>query len=141
MEFSIDGSPSSSYTAPLILSNSSLFHQALWTSEVLPEGPHTLLITQSSAESQNGTVSLDYLLYNTTSTSGKTIFIDDADDDPRVEYSSASRWNTQFTTGSTNRFFKHTTHSRESIGSAVTFKFEGAYQLVPPFQFLTNHKR
>ncbi|KAJ7704866.1 hypothetical protein B0H17DRAFT_695946 [Mycena rosella] len=114
MGFSIDGSPSSSYSAPSL--QSVLFHQSLWLSGDLPGGEHTLSITQNSAGTDKNEIFLDYFIYNTTSTAGKTLFIDDAD--LRVEYS-ASGWKPF----SVNGVFKQTSHSSTSPGATVTLNF------------------
>ncbi|KAJ7704863.1 hypothetical protein B0H17DRAFT_695884 [Mycena rosella] len=118
MAFSVDGSPSSSYSAPPL--QSALYHQPLWVSGDLPDGEHTLSITQNSAGKDKNEIFLDYFMYNTTSTAGKTLFIDDAD--LRVEYSS-SGWEPF----SVNGNFKQTSHSSTSPGATVTLNFEGNF--------------
>ncbi|KAJ7490740.1 hypothetical protein FB451DRAFT_1389505 [Mycena latifolia] len=117
MNFSVDQSPRSSYTAPP--APSALFHQLLWSSGLLSDGSHTLLITHDSSEIQKSAIFLDYILYNTTSTAGKTLFVDDSD--ARAEYSSG--WNT--TDGNGN--FKQAAHLSTSAGSSVSLAFEGNF--------------
>ncbi|KAJ6530928.1 hypothetical protein DFH09DRAFT_1093324 [Mycena vulgaris] len=117
MAFHVDQSPDIPYTAPA--TGSAIKYQLLWTSDVLPEGPHTLFITITSSgtshTSQN--IFLDYFLYNTTSTAGKTLFLDD--NDARVVYS--SEWNASSSEG----FFRNTVHVSKSPSSTVSLTFEG----------------
>ncbi|KAJ6544681.1 hypothetical protein DFH09DRAFT_34653 [Mycena vulgaris] len=119
MAFHVDQSPDIPYTAPA--TGSAIKYQLLWTSDVLPEGPHTLFITITSSgtshTSQN--IFLDYFLYNTTSTAGKTLFLDD--NDARVVYS--SEWNASSSEG----FFRNTVHVSKSPSSTVSLTFEGNY--------------
>ncbi|KAJ7490753.1 hypothetical protein FB451DRAFT_1389518 [Mycena latifolia] len=118
MKFSIDQSPNSSYTAPA--TEVALYHQLFWTSGLLSDGSHTLLITHMSLPgNQTGKIFLDYILYNTTSTAGKTLFVDDSD--AHAEYSLG--WNT--TGGNGN--FKQAAHLSTSAGSSVSLAFEGNF--------------
>ncbi|KAJ7490752.1 hypothetical protein FB451DRAFT_625500 [Mycena latifolia] len=117
MNFSVDQSPRNSYTAPP--APSTLFHQLLWSSGLLSDGSHTLLITQDSSEIQKSVIFLDYILYNATSTAGKTLFVDDGD--ARAEYSSG--WNV--TGGNGN--FEQAAHFSTSVGSSVSLAFEGTF--------------
>ncbi|KAJ7490755.1 hypothetical protein FB451DRAFT_1513693 [Mycena latifolia] len=119
MKFSIDQLPSTSYTSPPVPSGSALYHQPLWTSGPLSDGSHTVLITQDSAGSQKSVIFLDYILYNATSTSGKTLFVDDSD--PRVEYSPG--WNATGLNGN----FKDTAHVSTAAGCSVSLTFEGSF--------------
>ncbi|KAJ6576057.1 hypothetical protein DFH09DRAFT_1150288 [Mycena vulgaris] len=114
MTFSVDGGPDGSYTVTPGNFNSTIHHQLFWSSPVLSEGLHTLLITSSQSGDE---LFLDYLLYNTTSTAGKTIFVDDSDSG--VEYSSGWQLN------NSDPYFQHTTHFSGSPGSWFSFTFEG----------------
>ncbi|KAJ6524870.1 hypothetical protein DFH09DRAFT_1189120, partial [Mycena vulgaris] len=116
MAFSIDQSPVALYISPPI--NSGIYHQNLWTSEVLPEGSHTLSITQNSSN-PNMIIYLDYLLYSTTLTAGKTVFIDD--NDTRLEYSPGWALSSQ------DKYFQHTVHVSQAPGCSVSLTFEGNF--------------
>ncbi|KAJ6530926.1 hypothetical protein DFH09DRAFT_1183686 [Mycena vulgaris] len=119
MAFSIDQSSVALYISPPINSaNSAIYHQNLWTSEVLPEGSHTLSITQNSSN-PNMIIYLDYLLYSTTLTAGKTVFIDD--NDTRLEYSPG------WALSSRNKYLQHTVHVSQAPGCSVSLTFEGEF--------------
>ncbi|KAJ7111266.1 hypothetical protein C8R44DRAFT_742398 [Mycena epipterygia] len=91
----------------------------LWTSDVLPQGTHTLFVTQKSSSTTNDAqrIQLDYFIYNTTATAGKTLFVDDSD--ARVEYSTG--WGTM----SGEPYFQNATHFTALPGSSFSFTFEG----------------
>ncbi|KAJ7111652.1 hypothetical protein C8R43DRAFT_1078998 [Mycena crocata] len=114
MQFAIDGSstPFSASAPP-----TSLHHQLLYTSPDLQEGTHTLIVTQTGRE-HNDVIFLDYFLYTTTSTAGKTVFIDD--NDPKLHYSSG--WEV----GSGDGMLQNTTHTSRTVGSELSFDFEGS---------------
>ncbi|KAJ6544230.1 hypothetical protein B0H19DRAFT_1170014 [Mycena capillaripes] len=97
MGFSIDQSLSSSYTAPV--------------------GLHTLVMTLETS-SETEIIFFDYLLYNTETTVGKTLFIDD--DDIRVQYSSG--WKNA---KNSMHNFQHGAHSCESSGCWASLTFQG----------------
>ncbi|KAJ7704879.1 hypothetical protein B0H17DRAFT_1326382 [Mycena rosella] len=129
MEFSIDQSPTSSFTA--IPATSALHHQPLWVSGPLSGGPHTLSITQGASGNQSSVIFLDYFLYETNSTFGKLLFIDD--NSPRVVYSSG--WSLKSGDGN----FNQTSHASTSAGSWVSLTFEGNFISVNgPITFGTN---
>lgn len=117
MGFSIDQFPIILYIAPAV--SAPMFHQALWTSPTLPDGTHTLTITQNSTDPTN-VIFLDYLIYTTESTAGKTLFIDD--NDVRVQYSAGWSASSQ-----DNRYFQQTLHASQVAGCWVSFTFEGLY--------------
>ncbi|KAJ6530929.1 hypothetical protein DFH09DRAFT_1183698 [Mycena vulgaris] len=119
MAFHVDQSPDTPYTAPA--TGSAINYQLLWTSDVLPDGPHTLFITATSSGTShtNQNIFLDYFMYNTTSTAGKTLFLDDSD--ARVVYS--GEWNASSSEG----FFQNTVHVSKSPSSTVSLTFEGNY--------------
>ncbi|KAJ7490754.1 hypothetical protein FB451DRAFT_625539 [Mycena latifolia] len=119
MTFSIDETPVDLYDAPAL--DSAIYHQAFWTSPVLAEGSHNLVINQDSS-SEQGVIFLDYFLYDTTSTSGKTLFIDD--NDARVQYLPGC-WDTF----NLAQAFNHTSHASQSAGCSLSLTFEGAEQL------------
>ncbi|KAJ7174091.1 hypothetical protein C8R43DRAFT_1058086 [Mycena crocata] len=120
MTFSIDGASPTPYTAPVVTQNTPLFHQSLWTSGPLAEGSHTL--TMTVGPNQQSIIYLDYLMYNTTSTAGKTVFIDDAD--PDIIYS--LDWK-----GVDPKFipvyFQHTGRVTPSSSSSISLSFEGTF--------------
>ncbi|KAJ7273915.1 hypothetical protein C8J57DRAFT_1506032 [Mycena rebaudengoi] len=89
-------------------------------------GPHTMMITQSAAQSL-GVLFLDYLMYTTTSAAVNACFIDDRD--PRITYT-PSWW----------RFgsepdFQHTSQGSTSAGDKFSFEFEGELYLEHPSLF------
>jgi hypothetical protein len=111
--FTIEGS-TGSFVAPA--TSSDMYHQLVFASATLEEGSHTLSIIHNST-GHVSTISLDYFLYNTTSTAGKTVFIDDSD--PRIQYESG------WVRGQDNNSFQHTVHTSQSSGSVMSFTFEG----------------
>ncbi|KAJ7364557.1 hypothetical protein DFH08DRAFT_274640 [Mycena albidolilacea] len=93
LNFSVDGTDVGFYQAH---STATLNNQLFWTSPSLEDVSHKLVITvdQDTPLSQqvnplNRTLFLDYFIYKTTSTAGKTVVIDD--NDPSVTYS--PKWN------------------------------------------------
>src|ERR1700753_418774 len=82
MEFVIDNSIQATYTPPSGIT-APLHYTTLYTSPTLGNGTHTLVITQTAAQS-NGVIFLDYIMYNTTSTDVGQYFIDDRN--PRIQY-------------------------------------------------------
>ncbi|KAJ7704830.1 hypothetical protein B0H17DRAFT_1126470 [Mycena rosella] len=95
-----------------------LHNTALWTSPTLSNEAHTLVITQTPAQ-DSGVIFLDYVLYNTTSTTVASYFIDDSD--ARITYMPAWR---QFTEDGD---FLHTSQESTSVGDSFSFVFEDAY--------------
>ncbi|KAJ7720869.1 hypothetical protein DFH07DRAFT_858305 [Mycena maculata] len=113
MLFSIDQGTPSAFIAPAI--DNTTHHELIWTSGPLAEESHTLVITQNSPIRQ---IFLDYFLYNTTSsTEGKTVFIDDSD--APVQY--LGDWAPQ----SNEEYFQHTAHLCETPGCSASLAFEG----------------
>ena len=117
MAFSVDGGDVDTFTVPPGTS-SVTHHQLFYSSPVLSEGLHTLLI-QSAESGQD--IFFDYLLYEAASTSGKMVFVDD--NDSGVEYSSGWQLNTS------ESCFKHTAHFSQLPGSWVSYTFKGAFGL------------
>ncbi|KAK7049134.1 hypothetical protein R3P38DRAFT_2872826 [Favolaschia claudopus] len=115
LDFSIDNSSSGIYTPPSNMS-SDIHHEALWVSPPLNDGSHTLVITQTAAETQ-GEIYLDYIMYNTTSSSVRSHFIDDRD--PRIIYTPAWR------KLSSELDFQHTSQGSSSKGDTFSLRFEG----------------
>ncbi|KAK7022469.1 hypothetical protein R3P38DRAFT_2961103 [Favolaschia claudopus] len=115
LDFSIDNSSSGTYTPPSNMS-SDIHHEPLWVSPPLDDGSHTLVITQTAAESQ-GEIYLDYIMYNTTSSSVRSHFIDDRD--PRIIYTPAWR---KF---GSEVDFQHTSQGSTSTGDSFVLEFEG----------------
>jgi hypothetical protein len=112
--FTVEGSIGS-FMAPATPSD--IYHQLFFASATLEEGSHTLSIVHNSV-GHLPTISLDYFLYNTTSTAGKTLFIDDSD--PRIQYD--SDWERV----QDNNSFQHTVHMSQSTGAVMSLNFEGA---------------
>ncbi|KAJ7711303.1 hypothetical protein B0H14DRAFT_698742 [Mycena olivaceomarginata] len=90
LNFSIDGTNVGFYQAPA--GPAAVNNQLFWTSQNFEEASHKLVITVDQDTSlspqgnpSNGTFFLDYFIYKTTSTAGKTVVIDDSD--PSVTYS------------------------------------------------------
>ncbi|KAJ6451164.1 hypothetical protein C8R45DRAFT_946378 [Mycena sanguinolenta] len=117
ISFAIDGSTQGSYTPPTSLPVGGLYHQPLWTSSPLSDEPHTLVITQTAAQTA-GQIYLDYLLYSTTTDVVDAYFIDDRDS--RITYSSA--WSK--VDGGQNDF-GHTSQVAASVGASFSITFEG----------------
>ncbi|KAJ7720874.1 hypothetical protein DFH07DRAFT_933003 [Mycena maculata] len=120
MNFVIDQTPATTYIAPP--TTSPIYHQELWTSNVLDEGPHTLLVTTGPLNGQS--LWLDYLLYKTTSI-GETdnIFIDD--NDTSVQYFAG--WQS---VPSFEEYFQHTAHICQVAECSLSLEFEGADWIV-----------
>ncbi|KAJ6602829.1 hypothetical protein DFH09DRAFT_1019948 [Mycena vulgaris] len=116
MSFTVDNSPAGSYTSPSNLGDG-LYHEALWTSPTMSEGTHTLVITQTVAQS-GGRIYLDYLTYETTSVSVGSYFVDDRD--PSITYTPEWRKFDQ-----TQNDFQHTSQESTSAGDSFSIKFEG----------------
>jgi hypothetical protein len=113
LAFTIEGS-TGLFVAPT--TSSDIYHQLVFASATLEEGSHTLSIIHNSSGFVPS-ISLDYFLYNTTSTAGKTVFIDDSD--PRIQYESG------WVRGQDVNSFQHTVHTSQSTGSVLSFTFEG----------------
>ncbi|KAJ7307760.1 hypothetical protein DFH08DRAFT_1088566 [Mycena albidolilacea] len=112
--FVIDQSLTGSYSAKQ--GGTGLYHELLWESPTLSEGSHTLVITQTAAQS-NGVIYLDYIMYETESAVG-TYFVDDRD--PRIAYTPAWR---QFVS---ENDFQHTSSESTNPGDSFSFQFEGS---------------
>ncbi|KAJ7720872.1 hypothetical protein DFH07DRAFT_684064, partial [Mycena maculata] len=67
MDFHID-TLTGSYSPAMTVVDTTTYHQLLWTSDVLVDGVHTLVITQNCSI-QDRILFLDYFSYNTTPTS------------------------------------------------------------------------
>jgi len=115
MAFSVDGGDVVTFTVPLP-TTSATQHQLFYSSPVLSQGSHTLLIESAQSGSD---IFFDYLLYDAAqaSTAGKTLFVDD--NESGVEYSPGWQLNTL------ESYFMHTAHFSESPGSWVSCTFEG----------------
>lgn len=116
MKFELDGATSGTYTASALASD--IHHQPLWTSPTLPEGSHTVLITQTASQGSEGVIFLDYFIYNTTSTGVGPYFIDDRD--PRITYTPPWRL------FGSDPDFQHTSQGSTSTGDSFSLQFEGA---------------
>jgi len=96
-----------------------------WTSPVFPEASHRLVVTVdqdtslgASVNPLNRTFFLDYFVYNTTSTAGKPVVIDDSD--ASVKYS--TEWKA---VNDSDSSLERTEHVSGAVGSAVALSFEG----------------
>lgn len=123
MSFAIDGSTQGSYTPPSNLPAGGLYHEPIWTSSSLNDGAHTLVISQTAAQS-SGQIYLDYLLYDTTTDVVDAYFIDDRDS--RITYDSA--WTP---VNGRQSDFGHTSEMAASVGASFSITFEGAC-CIPP---------
>ncbi|KAJ6469817.1 hypothetical protein C8R45DRAFT_425582 [Mycena sanguinolenta] len=87
--FAVDGTVTGTYNPPANMT-SDIHHQALWTtpSSSLANGSHSLVITQTTAESV-GVLFLDYIMWSTASLDATAFFVDDRD--PQVIYTPAWR--------------------------------------------------
>ncbi|KAF5381920.1 hypothetical protein D9757_007578 [Collybiopsis confluens] len=114
--FAIDGNNVSNFSSPI--TNFTQNQQTLWSSPTLNEGNHTLVYTTSSCNSSQSFFSIDYLLYNssTTSSTGATLFFDDSDS--QIVYSGS----TNSTSGIND--FQGTITGLQNGGS-LQFKFGG----------------
>ncbi|KAK6995826.1 hypothetical protein R3P38DRAFT_3425365 [Favolaschia claudopus] len=117
--FVVDGSVLGKFT-PTQGMSANVHHQALWTSPSLSvnDGLHKLVIKQTT----NTTVSviyLDYIMFNTTTTSASVAayFVDDRDS--RVRYSPA--WQFYGLEGDLH----HTSQASRVQGDSLTLQFEG----------------
>ncbi|KAF7342213.1 hypothetical protein MVEN_01809200 [Mycena venus] len=114
LTFAVDDSINGTYTPPSDMTTA-IHHEALWTSPTLSSGNHTLIITQTAAQT-SGVIFLDYIMYNTTSTS-RPYFIDDRDS--RITYTPA--WLQE----GSDEDFQHTSQKSLSVGDSFTLEFEG----------------
>ncbi|KAJ7717019.1 hypothetical protein B0H16DRAFT_1740861 [Mycena metata] len=115
MSFSVDNSIRGAYTPDGITVTTP--HSLLWQSPIMNDTSHTLIITQTAAQS-GGVIFFDYLLYNTTvSTNVHSFFIDDSD--PRITYTGG--WNEDLQDDE----FQHTLHSSTKVGDSLSFQFVG----------------
>ncbi|KAF7361052.1 hypothetical protein MSAN_01135900 [Mycena sanguinolenta] len=115
LDFSVDGVDLGSYEAPFV--QHIVYNQLFWKSPVFNETQHTLVVTVSHT-SRTPTF-LDYFIYNTTSTAGKTLLIDDADG--RVTYS-PDGWESS---DSSDNCLESTQHASASVGSWAALPFNG----------------
>ncbi|KAJ6449775.1 hypothetical protein C8R45DRAFT_849549 [Mycena sanguinolenta] len=117
MAFEVDGSMTGTYVAPINLT-AAIHHELFWGSPPLSNGTHTLVITQGATPaSANGVIFLDYIMYDTTSTS-LTYFIDDRDG--RIAYTAG------WVQDESDEDFQHTSQRTSAIGESFTLEFEGA---------------
>ncbi|KAJ7236891.1 hypothetical protein B0H12DRAFT_1057539 [Mycena haematopus] len=116
MGFVVDGSITGIYVPP-VNSTATMHHELLWESPTLSNGTHTLVITQVAAPaSTSGVIFLDYIMYDTTSTS-LTYFMDDRDQ--RITYSSG------WVQDGSDEDFQHTSQRTSATGESFTLEFEG----------------
>ncbi|KAJ7901074.1 hypothetical protein B0H14DRAFT_3422988 [Mycena olivaceomarginata] len=117
LNLSIDGSDVGSYQAPIVPAVN--HNQLFWTSPVFEEGSHTLVATvdQDTSLSQI-TFFIDYFIYKTTSTAGKTVLIDD--DDSSVTYSPGG-----WSLATSDDSLESTKHISTAVGSWAAVSFHG----------------
>ncbi|KAF7351993.1 hypothetical protein MVEN_01161500 [Mycena venus] len=119
LNFSIDGVMVGSYQAPEV--DHAIHNLLFWTSPVLKEASHQLVITvdqDSSTDSLDRSIFLDYFIYNTTSAAGKTVLLDD--NDASLAYSPDWQANTD-----SDSSLQGTEHVSTSAGAWVSLSFEG----------------
>ncbi|KAF7361050.1 hypothetical protein MSAN_01135700 [Mycena sanguinolenta] len=125
LNFSIDGVDIDSYRRPV---SNAVHNQLFWKSPVFNETQHTLVVTVLDSDSEsrgmhdpfrNPAFYLDYFIYNTTSTAGKTLLIDDTD--ASVTYS-ADGWRSD---NDTDTCLESTQHVSASVGSWAAVSFNG----------------
>ncbi|KAJ7364573.1 hypothetical protein DFH08DRAFT_839561 [Mycena albidolilacea] len=117
LNISIDGADLGSYNWPVVTSPT--LHQLLWTSPVFEEASHKLVITlDPDPSSSNRAFFLDYFVYNTTSTAGKTLLIDD--NHPGVTYSPGG-----WTFGTSDDSLQSTQHISTDPGAWAIVSFDG----------------
>jgi hypothetical protein len=97
-----------------------LYHEALYTSGILEDKEHTLLMTQT-AVSNSSAIFLDYFTYtpsNKSTRDDSQLLLDDHDE--RITYSPG--WNKEEQQG---LFVMHTMSSSTNSGSSFQVEFEG----------------
>ncbi|KAJ7061514.1 hypothetical protein C8F01DRAFT_141782 [Mycena amicta] len=115
LAFSVDDGPAIQFSA-VNKKTSATRHQLLFAYASLAR-EHILNITYTNAGVNQ--ISLDYFIYNTTSTTGRqTVFVDDVN--PVVHYSP-----TGWTKNSSAEYFQGGTHLTEIPGSWVMVTFQG----------------
>ncbi|KAF8124025.1 hypothetical protein K438DRAFT_1893841 [Mycena galopus ATCC 62051] len=119
LNFSIDGVVVGSYQSPEV---DHVVHNLLfWTSPPLTEASHQLVVTvdqDSSTDASNRSIFLDYFIYNTTSTAGKTVLFDDSD--AILSYSPDWQVNTD-----SDSSLRGTEHVSTSARASVALSFQG----------------
>ncbi|KAJ7644900.1 hypothetical protein FB45DRAFT_898926 [Roridomyces roridus] len=114
MSFALDGGVPSVFDATSSILGI-VHHQPLFLSGSLPDGQHSLVMTQESGVKF---IFLDYILCNTTSSAGNILFFDDSDS--RLEYSQG--WNVA---PGSEQYLQNTAHSCGSDECTVALNFEG----------------
>ncbi|KAF7361043.1 Right-handed parallel beta-helix repeat-containing protein [Mycena sanguinolenta] len=125
LNFSIDGAVMDSVPAPIV--PTTVQNQLFWKSPVLSEAQHTLVVTND--QDLNRTFFLDYFIYITTSTTGKTLLIDDTD--ASVTYSPG--WQSENSTETCLESTRHVSSAAESW-AAVSFNGTGISVIGTPSQ-------
>ncbi|KAJ7027409.1 hypothetical protein C8F04DRAFT_1266965 [Mycena alexandri] len=115
MSFAVDKTTTGTFVPPSGATYD-IHHRAVWASPVLEHGTHTLVITQTEAQSAC-VIFLDYITYQTTSDTAGPYFIDDSD--PRITYSGS------WTTAGAEYDFLHSTHGSTAAGATFSFTFQG----------------
>ncbi|KAJ7185356.1 hypothetical protein C8R46DRAFT_1060229 [Mycena filopes] len=115
MSFAVDNSITGTYTPEGVTTGTP--HSLLWQSPAMDDASHTLIITQTAAQS-GGVIFVDYLLYNTTSTAVRSYLVDDSD--TRVTYT--GNWEEVWTDDN----MQHTSHGSTNAGDSLSLKFEGS---------------
>ncbi|KAF7316063.1 hypothetical protein MIND_00124300 [Mycena indigotica] len=91
-----------------------LFHQPVFVSDALPDGEHTLTITNTASTGDG--FFLDYLIYKTGKrNAGQTIFVDETD--ASITFSGAWSQN------NTYNFFQQTSHYTGTAGDTATISY------------------
>lgn len=123
MSFLVDNSIPGAYTPHGVTTTTP--HSLLWQSPTMDDTSHTLVITQTAAQS-GGVIFFDYLLYNTTSTNVHSFFVDDSD--PRITYTGG--WEEVLTDDD----FQHTSHNSTKVGDSLSLQFVGVYFILFYFE-------
>ncbi|KAJ7727582.1 hypothetical protein B0H16DRAFT_250922 [Mycena metata] len=115
MSFELDKTTTGTFVPPSGATYD-IHHQPVWASPVLEDGTHTLVITQTQAQTAC-VIFLDHISYETTSDTAGPYFIDDGD--PRITYSAS------WTSAGAEYDFMHTTHGSTAVGATLSFTFQG----------------
>ncbi|KAF8152684.1 hypothetical protein K438DRAFT_1987838 [Mycena galopus ATCC 62051] len=119
LDFSINGVVVGSYQCSDV--DHAIHNQLFWTSPVLAETSHQLLVTvdqDSSMDSSDRSIFLHYFVYNTTSAVGKLVLFDN--NDTSLAYSPDWQANTD-----SDSSLQGTEHVSMSAGAWVALSFAG----------------
>ncbi|KAJ7185332.1 hypothetical protein C8R46DRAFT_1060162 [Mycena filopes] len=115
MSFAVDKTVTGTFTPPSGMT-ADVHHQTLWASPALGNGTHTLVITQTQAQTAC-VLFLDYLMYQTAADTVGPYLVDDGDS--RIKYTTA------WTEAGAEYDLLHTTHGSSAAGASFSFPFQG----------------